>query len=92
MKDKIGIFLFILMLMSLFVVTAERSGFTQIVVQKADMPTKRTIHASCVINGIIYVFGGYPPIASVEAYDPSTDKWTKKQICILQGQVQRFVR
>ena len=55
----------------------------------ADMPTPRTSAKAAVVNGIIYVFGGYSskdrlilnwklPIV-VEAYDPKTDTWTQKQ-------------
>ena len=38
-------------------------------------------HASCVINGQIYVFGGGTDqklVTDVEAYDPATDTWTTK--------------
>ena len=55
----------------------------------ADMPTLRTYAKAAVVDGIIYVFGGYNskdrngandkyPV-SVEAYDPATDTWTRKQ-------------
>ena len=70
-----------LMIIGLFVITAEKIVFAQLIVQKADMPTKRWDHASCVVNGIIYVFGGGTgsgQISSVEAYDPGTNTWTKK--------------
>lgn len=39
------------------------------------------VHASCVIDNIIYVFGGASStewITNVEAYDPATDTWTTK--------------
>jgi hypothetical protein len=38
-------------------------------------------HASCIINGQIYVFGGgidKEIVTDVEAYNPLTDSWTKK--------------
>lgn len=55
----------------------------------ADMPTLRTGAKAAVVNGIIYVFGGYSakdqkvinmkfPVL-VEAYDPQTDTWSRKQ-------------
>ena len=54
----------------------------------ADMPTPRQTHEAAAVNGIIYVFGGvnrkkndpqwkYP--VNVEAYDPATDRWTRKR-------------
>ena len=55
--------------------------------QVADMPTPRTYPYTAVVNGSIYVFGGwynekggkikYPVV--VEAYDPETDTWTEKK-------------
>ena len=51
--------------------------------QKADMPTARLGHATCEINGNIYVIGGYsaanaPGLTTVEMYNPKTDTWTTK--------------
>ncbi len=53
--------------------------------RKADMPTPRARAAGCVVDGKIYVFGGargggsgYPVMSTVEAYDPTTDTWTRK--------------
>ena len=54
-----------------------------------DMPTLRHGAKAAVVNGIIYVFGGYSakdknivnmkfPVL-VEAYDPQTDTWSRKQ-------------
>ena len=55
----------------------------------ADMPTPRTSAEAVVINGTIYVCGGYNGIDNravnlkfldiVEAYDPQKDTWTRKQ-------------
>jgi N-acetylneuraminic acid mutarotase len=53
---------------------------------RADMPITRHAHSVAAVNGIIYVFGGldFHPngwrqkVGPVEAYDPTTDKWTKK--------------
>ena len=55
----------------------------------ADMPTPRTNAKAAVVNGTIYVFGGYNSKDNllenwkmadrVEAYDPRTDTWTKKK-------------
>ncbi|MFC1793953.1 kelch repeat-containing protein, partial [Planctomycetota bacterium] len=52
--------------------------------EKADMPTGRVFLASSVVDGKIYVIGGYnfwgggAALAAVEEYDPATDTWTKK--------------
>ena len=46
---------------------------------RADMPTGRSLLSTCVVDGIIYVIGGWAPaLATVEAYDPGTDTWTSK--------------
>ena len=55
----------------------------------ADMPTPRTNAKAAVVNGTIYVFGGYNSkdkflqnwkmADHVEAYDPLTDTWTRKK-------------
>ena len=57
--------------------------------QVADMPTPRTKAKTAVVNGTIYVCGGYNGADNrlvnlkfldiVEAYDPQTDTWTRKQ-------------
>jgi N-acetylneuraminic acid mutarotase len=52
-------------------------------VKKADMPTPRLGHSTCVVNGKIYAIGGYqkanaPGLTTVEVYDPSSDTWTSK--------------
>ena len=54
-----------------------------------DMPTPRTIARAAVVNGILYVFGGFSskdrffqnwtlPVI-VEAYNPATDTWIPKK-------------
>ncbi len=53
---------------------------------KTPMPTPRTFHCACAIDGKIYVFGGVTagvPGAiwnpkGVDVYDPATDTWTTK--------------
>ncbi len=55
----------------------------------ADMPTPRTSAKAAVVNGTIYVFGGYNSKDNflenwkmadhVEAYDPLTDTWTQRK-------------
>ena len=55
----------------------------------ADMSTPRTNAKAAVVNGTIYVFGGYHSkdkflqnwkmADHVEAYDPLTDTWTQKK-------------
>lgn len=55
----------------------------------ANMPTSRTSAKAAVVDGVIYVFGGYNskdrffqnwkmPL-HVEAYNPQTDTWTRKR-------------
>jgi N-acetylneuraminic acid mutarotase len=48
--------------------------------QKADMPTRRCWYNACVVDGIIYVIGGWngKHTGIVEAYDTATDTWTRK--------------
>ncbi|MDE0425151.1 MAG: hypothetical protein OXN25_09805 [Candidatus Poribacteria bacterium] len=56
--------------------------------RRADMPTPRHGMRSAVVDGIIYVFGGYNAkdnkiwnmklIRHVEAYNPKTNRWIKK--------------
>ena len=55
----------------------------------ADMPTPRAGAMTAVVDGTIYVFGGYSGIDNrgenfkfldiVEAYNPQTDTWVRKQ-------------
>ena len=55
----------------------------------ADLSTPRTNAKAAVVNGTIYVFGGYNSknkflqnwkmADHVEAYDPITDTWTQKK-------------
>ena len=55
----------------------------------ADMPTPRTNAKAAVVNGTIYVFGGYNSKDNflqnwkmadhVEAYNPETDTWIRKR-------------
>jgi len=52
--------------------------------QKAEMPTPRWVQTSAVVNGKIYVIGGYTgdpagiPLSTVEEYDPVTNTWTRR--------------
>ena len=49
---------------------------------RADIPTARWEHSTCVVDGNIYAIGGAGPIyqalSTVEMYDPETDIWTEK--------------
>jgi len=49
-------------------------------VKKQDMPTARYAMASAVVNGNIYVIGGWGNgfLETVEMYDPRPDKWETK--------------
>jgi RNA polymerase sigma factor (sigma-70 family) len=50
--------------------------------KKTDMPSPRGALSSSVVNGKIYAIGGMlaegTAIATMDEYDPTTDKWTKK--------------
>jgi hypothetical protein len=52
--------------------------------RKADMPMAFDGHASCEVDGILYVMGGhkdpgiYTQLGTLFAYDPQTDSWTRK--------------
>ncbi|MDA2934897.1 hypothetical protein MYX82_11230, partial [Acidobacteria bacterium AH-259-D05] len=54
--------------------------------KRADMPTPRSVAASSVVNGKIYVIGGTTVVGTgnghtlqtVEVYDPETDTWTQE--------------
>jgi len=47
--------------------------------KKTDMPTARTMVATCVVGGKIYAIAGVDPaFSTVEEYDPETDTWAKK--------------
>jgi N-acetylneuraminic acid mutarotase len=47
---------------------------------KASIPRKRRCSAAGVINGILYIVGGYDGHAmrTLDAYNPTTDSWTTK--------------
>ena len=51
---------------------------------KAAMPTPRFGTAAGVVNGIVYVVGGFggggTPLSTVEAYNPATNTWTTKRV------------
>ena len=46
--------------------------------QKGDMPRSIGAGFSSVVDGKIYVIGGYGGTQRVDEYDPSTDTWTTK--------------
>ncbi len=53
--------------------------------KKTEMPTPKTSHTANVIDGKIYVIGGYieegkklKNLATIESYDPATDCWTQE--------------
>ena len=53
--------------------------------RKAPMPMALDAHASCEVDGILYVIGGhkdvgvYTQLPTLFAYDPKTDSWTRKK-------------
>lgn len=46
--------------------------------QKNDMPLSRAAGSGSVVEGKIYLFGGYQGKRRVDEYDPLTDTWTTK--------------
>jgi hypothetical protein len=71
---------------------------------KSDMPTARGFVSGCVVDGKIYVIGGFPTHYSVtdavEMYDPVADTWTRMAnmpsgrcghaTCTLDGKIYVF--
>jgi len=52
--------------------------------KKADAPLPRKVHSACVLNDIIYVFGGRNviggwPQSTLFQYDPAADTWTARE-------------
>jgi N-acetylneuraminic acid mutarotase len=46
--------------------------------QKGNMPVSRAAGFSSVVDGKIYLMGGYSRSPRVDEYDPSTNSWTAK--------------
>jgi len=46
---------------------------------KSSMPTARNTLQASVVNGEIYLIGGYPNSTLNEVYDPATDSWTTRK-------------
>jgi len=71
---------------------------------KSSMPTARGFVSGCVLDGKIYVIGGFPTASSVSAaverYDPVTDTWSQlanmptprrgHATCALEGKIYVF--
>jgi len=72
--------------------------------EQNELPTKRWWLSTSVVDGIIYVIGGnagpgggWNHLGTVEAYDPSTDTWTRKadmptkrsfsSTCVVDGKI-----
>uniref|UniRef100_A0A8C8YRK2 Kelch like family member 2 n=1 Tax=Prolemur simus TaxID=1328070 RepID=A0A8C8YRK2_PROSS len=54
----------------------------------AEMSTRRSGAGVCAVNGLLYVVGGDDGscnLASVEYYNPTTDKWTVVSSCMSTG-------
>lgn len=58
--------------------STEPSGVTW--ASRASLPVPRVDHSAVVLNGKIYVLGGFSgsTLARLEEYDPGTDTWTRK--------------
>jgi N-acetylneuraminic acid mutarotase len=46
--------------------------------QAGEMPKSRAAGSSSVVNGKIYIIGGYGGSQNIDEYDPSTESWTRK--------------
>lgn len=48
-------------------------------ITRADMPTPRWGHSTAVVDGKIYVIGGWGRglVPHIDVYDPQTEAWTK---------------
>ena len=53
--------------------------------EKTETSTPKADHSASVIDGKIYVMGGYfqeerklKPLSTIEVYDPATDRWTQE--------------
>jgi len=46
--------------------------------KKSNLPSPRAGLSSSAVDGVIYVFGGWPTLRSVEAYDTVKDNWKRK--------------
>ena len=46
--------------------------------KKANLPSPRAGLSTSAVDGIIYVFGGWPTLRTVEAYDTVKDNWKRK--------------
>ena len=53
--------------------------------KRTEMPAPKTSHTASVIDGKIYVIGGYiqegkklKNLPTIESYDPTTDRWTQE--------------
>ena len=60
---------------SVYVYDPQADAWTQL----ARMGTARRAHASAVVGGKLYVFGGYDAatqrLSTAEVYDPASDSW-----------------
>ena len=45
---------------------------------RTELPTPRIQPSASVLDGKIYVLGGYPNNTLIEVYDPATDNWSTK--------------
>ena len=54
--------------------------------ERIEMPAPKALHTASVIDGKIYVIGGYfakdnefKKLSTIAVYDPKTDRWTQEQ-------------
>ena len=46
--------------------------------QKGDIPSSIAAGSASLVDGKIYLIGGFPGLQKVDEYDPTTDTWTTK--------------
>ena len=80
MKQKVKVLFVVVMILALLFSMGVTSVFAEDSewVYKAPMPTARYGMTSAVVDGKIYVIGGYLSgfLSTVEIYDPGTDTWS----------------
>ena len=78
MKRNFGIFILLLMLTGLLSSASMSLAQGDKWIKKKDIPTARSELSASVVNGLIYVIGGWDgaqPLTTVEVYNSATNTW-----------------